>query len=117
MRLAREAFQQRGGEPRLPNAGLAGEEQHLAFAGLGSRPAPRQQFEFFFPPDEGCQASRVQCLEAAGYRAWPQRGPRPHWLDDALDFPFPEVIQIEQIAEKLSRAFGDDEGIWLGDAL
>ena len=32
VRLASEAFQQRSREPRLANAGLAGEQHHLAFA-------------------------------------------------------------------------------------
>jgi hypothetical protein len=26
-------------------------------------------------------------------------------------------LQIEQIAEKLSRALRDDDGVWFGDAL
>jgi hypothetical protein len=34
VRLGGEAFQQRGGEPRFPDAGLAGEQDHLAFARL-----------------------------------------------------------------------------------
>ena len=45
--------------------GLAGEQHYLAFAGLCLRPAPQQQFEFFFPPDKLRQAARVQSLEAA----------------------------------------------------
>ena len=32
---------------------------------FGFRPAPQQQFEFFFPPDELSQAARVHSLEAA----------------------------------------------------
>jgi hypothetical protein len=34
VRLSGEAFQQRGGEPRFPDAGLAGEQHHLAFTRL-----------------------------------------------------------------------------------
>ena len=45
--------------------GFAGEQHHLAFAGLRLRPAPQQQFEFFFPPDKLSQAARVESLEAA----------------------------------------------------
>ena len=60
-----EAFQQRGREPRFADAGLAGEQHHLAFAGLCLRPAPQQQFEFFFAPDQLSQAAYVQRLEAA----------------------------------------------------
>ena len=64
MRLAREPFQKRGREARFADAGLAGKKHHLAFAVLSLGPAPQQQFEFFFPPDEFGQASGVQRLEA-----------------------------------------------------
>ena len=45
--------------------GFTGEQHHLTFAGLCFRPAPQQQFEFFFPPDKLGQAARVESLEAA----------------------------------------------------
>ena len=117
VRLAGEAFQQRRREPRFADAGLAGKEHHLAFAGLCLRPAPQQQFEFFFPPDEGSQAARVQRLEAAFRRTRPQRRPGPHRPGDALEVLGPEVLQLEQIAEKPSRALGDDHHVRLGDPL
>ena len=117
VRLGGEAFQQRGREPRFADTGLAGEEHHLAFAGLCPRPAPQQQFEFFFPPDEGGQAGRVQRLEAAFRRTRPQRRPGPHRPGDALEVLCPEVLQLEEIAEKLSRALGDDHHVRLGDPL
>jgi hypothetical protein len=41
------------------------EQHHLAFADLCLRPAPQQQFEFFFAPNEVRQAGRVKSLEAA----------------------------------------------------
>ena len=65
MRLSGKAFQQRCRQPRLADARLAGQQHHLAFAGLCLRPAPQQQFEFFFPPDKFGQSARVQSLEAA----------------------------------------------------
>ena len=117
VRLGGEAFQQRGREPRFADAGLAGEQHHLAFAGLCPRPAPQQQFEFFFPPDERGQAARVQRLEAAFHRTRPQRRPGPHRPGDALEVLRPEVLKLEQIAEKPSRALGDDDPVRLGDAL
>ena len=63
--FACEAFQQRRRKPRFADTGLAGEQHHLAFAALCPRPAPQQQFEFFFAPDKLRQAARVQSLEAA----------------------------------------------------
>ena len=117
VRLAGEAFQQRRREPRFADAGLAGEQHHLTFAGLCLRPAPQQQFEFFFPPDERGQAARVQRLEAAFHRTRPQRRPGSHRPGDALEVLGPEVLQLEQIAEQLSRALGDDDRVRLGDPL
>ena len=76
VRLAGEAFQQRRREPRLADTGLAGEQHHLTFAGLCLRPAPQQQFEFFFPTDERGQAARVQRLEAALHRSSAAAPPR-----------------------------------------
>ena len=63
--LSRKTFQQRRRQPRLPDARLAGEQHHLAFADLCLRPAPQQQFEFFFAADEVSQAARMESLEAA----------------------------------------------------
>ncbi len=117
VRLAGEAFQKRGREPRFADAGLAGEQHHLAFAGLCLGPAPQQQFEFFFPSDEGGQAGRVHRLEAAFHRTRPQRRPGPRRPGDALEVLWPEVLKLEEIAEKLSRAVGDDDHVRLGDAL
>ena len=85
VRFAGEAFQQRRREPRFADAGLAGEQHHLAFAALRPGPAPQQQFEFFFPPDQRGQAARVQRLEAAFRRTRPQRRPGPRRPGDALE--------------------------------
>ena len=71
MRLVGKAFEKRGREPRFADPGLAREEHHLAFAGLCSRPAPKQQFRFFVSSDEGGEAARVQGFEAALHRARP----------------------------------------------
>ena len=65
MRLSSKALQQRRRQPRLADARLAGEQHNLTFAGLCLRPAPQQQFEFFFPPDKLGQPARVESLEAA----------------------------------------------------
>ena len=111
VRLAGEAFQNRGGESRFADPCLAGKQHHLAFTALCLRPAPQQQFGFFFPPDEGDQAGRVQRLEAAFHRTCPQRGPR------LLEVFCPEVLELEEVAEKFARALGDDHHVRFGDAL
>ena len=59
----------------------------------------------------------MQRLETAFRRTRPQRRPGPHWPGDALEVLGPEVLQLEQIAEKFSRALGDDHHVRLGDPL
>ena len=58
-------FQQRSRQSRFADPRFTGEQHHLAFAGLCFRPAPQQEFEFFFPPDKLGQSARVKSLEAA----------------------------------------------------
>jgi hypothetical protein len=65
VRLVGETFRQCCRQSRLAYASLTGEQDHLAFASLCLRPAPKQQFEFFLPSDERGQARRVQRLKAA----------------------------------------------------
>ena len=65
VRLASKAFQERSRQSRLADARFTGEQHDLPFAGLCFRPAPQQQFEFFFTPDKLGQAGCVQSLEAA----------------------------------------------------
>ena len=57
---------------------------------------------------------------AACYRRAPaglQHRPRPRRSGDTLEVPHPEVIELEEPAKKLSRAFGDDNHVRFGDAL
>jgi hypothetical protein len=62
-RLIGKSLHERGGEARFADPGLAGKENDLAFAALCRRPAPRQQFAFFFAPDESGQVGGMQRLE------------------------------------------------------
>src|SRR6516162_429766 len=59
----------------------------------------------------------MQCLEAAFDRARPQRHPGAQWLGDALKVSGTEVLELEEIAEKPARRFGNDHRIWLGNPL
>ena len=117
VRFVSEALKQRRREPRFANACLAGEQHYLAFAGLCLRPAPQQQFEFFFPPDKLGQSARVQRLEAAFHRSRSQCRPGSHRPGYALEVLCAEVFQLEEIAEQLSCALGDDDRVRLGDPL
>ena len=75
---------------------------------LGSRPPAR-------PAPSGplrCSASKRLSTALARSAAHARVG-----SGDALELPRPEVLQLEEIAEKLPRAFGDDHRVRLGDAL
>ena len=117
VRLVGEAFQQRRRQSRFADAGLAGKENHLAFTALCSRPAPQQQFAFFFAANQRGQADCVQRLEAAFHRTRPQRRPDAYRAGDALEVLGSEVLQLEQIAEQPSRALADDHHVRLCDPL
>ena len=117
IRLGGDAFQQRSGEPRLADAGFTGQQDDLAFAALRFRPAPHQQFRFFFAADQRGEAAAVQRLEAALDRTRSQCREGAHPPGDALEVLRPEVFELEQFADEPARAFGDDCRIRLGDAL
>jgi hypothetical protein len=88
----------------------------LALAGLRLRPAPKEQIEFFFSPDE-FQPARVKSLEAAFHRSLTQGHPGAHRPRDALQVLCPKVIKLEQIANKLPGALRDDHAVRLCNAL
>ena len=117
VRLGGEAFQKRGCKPRFANPRLARKQHHLAFTSLCPGPASKEQFEFFFPSHKRTQAAGVQRLETSFRRARPQRCPGAHRAGDALEILCPQVLQLEQIAEKLARGLGNDRSIRLGDPL
>src|ERR1700744_5878309 len=117
MRLASEAFQKRSRKARFADTSPPGNEHHLTFAGLALGPAPKQQFEFFFPPDERSQAGRVQRLEPTFRRTRPQRCPGSHRSGNALEILWSEVLQLKEIAEKSSRGLGNDHHVRVCDPL
>ena len=117
VRLAGKAFQKRSREPRFANAGLTGEKHHLAFAILCSCPASQQQFGFFFPADKRGEVSSVQCIEPALDRACPHHRPRPHRPGDPFEVSCPEIDKLKEIAQKFSRALGNNQRIRLRNSL
>jgi len=117
VRLGCEAFQKRRGEPRLPNTGLAGEQDHLAFTGLCPGPAPKQQVLFFLAANKGGQAGSVQGVKAALHGTRPQRSPGPRRPGDAFEALCSEVLQLKEIAKKSPGALGDDDRVRFGQRL
>src|SRR5262249_29536604 len=60
---------------------------------------------------------RMECFEAAFHDTRSQCRPSPHRARDAPEVLCSEVLKLKQIAEQLSRAFGDDDRIRLGNTL
>src|SRR5262245_28573548 len=117
MRLVPEALKERGCEPRFADTGFTGKQHHLAFGIICPRPASQQYFELFFPANERGQARRVQSFKSTLHGTRPKRRPCPRRPSDAFELPGPEVLELEQIAEKSAGSLGDEDHVRLGDAL
>ena len=59
----------------------------------------------------------MQGLEATFDGTWAQRGPDVHGFGDAFELSCPEVLQLENIAEKPSCALGNNDRVRLGESL
>ena len=59
----------------------------------------------------------MQRFETTCHGTHLQHCPRPHWPGNALEAPHPKVVELEETAQKPSRAFGDDERAWRGQRL
>ena len=79
---------------------FARNQYHLSFAGLRPSPAPHQQFDFFFAPDQSGQGTGVQCLKSALYRRRSQDRPSSHRSSDAFEVFRSEVFKLEQVAHE-----------------
>ena len=101
----------------LPIPAFTGEQHHLAFAALRSRPPSQQQIEFFFPPDKISQACRVQSLEPAFYGSRSECGPGSHRTSDPFEVLCAEVLELEQVAHEPPCALSYDNAGRLSNAL
>src|SRR5262249_11124240 len=116
VRLAGKLLHHGLSESRFADARLAGDEHDLAFARFHLLPAPHQQRHLLLATDQR-RRGRAQRLEPAFNRACPQRGPGMYRLRNTLNFLAPNVPELEQIAEKFSRALRDDYRVRLGNRL
>src|SRR4029077_15283961 len=117
MRLGPDVLGQGGREPRLADTRLAGDQNPSSFAALRLLPTADKQLDFLVTPDEGSQASSMQRFEPAFHRTCAQYRPGVHRPGDALEVVCPEVFQLEQVAEELSRTFGNNHRVRFRNAL
>jgi hypothetical protein len=65
VRLVGQALDQAAGQARFADAGLAGDQHHLAFAVLGPGPALHQDAELVLAPDQRRETLALERIEAA----------------------------------------------------
>ena len=117
VRLAGHRLDQSFGDPRLADPGLAGEQDHLPFAGLGLPPALDQQGQFLIAADDRRHAARLPGGEAALERALAEHDEGGGRFLDPLERLRAERAQHEQVAEQPAGRFGDHDRAGLGHAL
>jgi hypothetical protein len=109
-------LRQRGREPRLADARLAGDQHRPPFAGLRLLPAAQQQLELLVTPDER-RLPRAQRLEAAQHPALADDPPRRLRLGKSGKRLRPEIGKLEQPANLPARRIGDDQRVRHGQRL
>src|SRR5262245_27645725 len=80
-------------------------------------PATKQEVQFLLTSDQSRQRLPAQGLEAALSRTWSDCDPGSDRFGEALQSMGAKVLNLEQVAKELSRAFGNDDAIRLGDTL
>src|SRR6516164_2739162 len=94
MRLLRDAFFHRFGQPRFADARLSRDQHDPPVAGFGLFPATQQKLQLCVPADAGYSA-RAQRLNSAVHGVWAQRRPGVHRPGDASDLALPKVLKVE----------------------
>ncbi len=100
VRLAGKPLAQGPHQARLADAGLAREQDHLAFALLRPLPAVEQQPKLLLPPDQGREAGRAQGLEAALGRALADDREGAHRPRESLERPGAQVSRANRLPSK-----------------
>ena len=117
VRLARQLLTKGVQQPRLANARLAGDQDHLTVAVLGPAPAIQQHGQLVLTTDQWRQALPMEGLEAAIGAAFaldPEGGDR---LREPLDPGRTEVGQLEQRADQPPGCQADDDAAGRGQRL
>src|SRR5262245_31935064 len=116
MRFAGDALCKRRGQPRLADAGLAGDQHDPALTGLGLPPAALEQVEFLVAADQR-RRLRAQCLEAADDAAFADHLPGMRPLGEAGERLRPEAFDLALTADLAACPIRDDDPVRPGDRL
>ena len=104
-------------QPRLADAGLAADADHLAVAGDDLLPPVAQQVAFGLAAHERRQRGDARGLEPALDVALADHAPRANRLRDALQRLLAQVLEVELAARQPLRRGRDDHGIGRRQAL
>ena len=102
-------------QARLPDTGLAAQEQRLAVPGHGFLPGGPNQLDFAFASDERRQPRRLRHrLEAAGRAAPSKDAEDLHRSGEASQRSGAEILDSELAADQLPRFIADGECVRAG---
>ena len=117
MRLARQLLTKGVQQPRLANARVACDQDHLAVAVLRPAPALQQHGQLVLTSDQWREALPMEGLEAAiggAFALDPEGGDR---LWETFDLGRAEVGQLEQTADQPPGRLADDDAAGRGQSL
>ena len=117
VRLARQLLAKGAQQPRLADARLARDQDHLAVAVLGPAPALQQHGQLVLTSDQRRHALPMECLEAAIGGAFALDYEGGDRLCKALDPRRTEVGQLEQTADQPPGRLADDDAAGRGKRL
>ena len=109
MRLVRDLLGEPGGNARLADARLAGDQDDLALARPGPALPLQQIGALGLAPDEGGESRRMRSLEPALALGDAERRPGLDRLGEPLDRVPAEIAQAKAIADQPARRRGDDD--------
>jgi hypothetical protein len=117
VRLAGNLFEQRRGQARLSDAGLAREQDDATLAALRLLPTSQQQLQLFVAAQQRRHAGLMQCFEAALRGAEAHDLPGLHCIGEALERQRAEVAVVEEPAGEAARGRCDHHRVRLGKRL
>ena len=115
--LLAQLRQQCGGERRLADSRLAGEQHHLSMPALRLLPSAAQQADLLVAADELRRRARGGGLGLVGRLQLAADGIGLYRIGDALEAVRAEVTVLERVTGQLARQFGDDDRVRLGECL
>ena len=104
-------------DPRLADAGLSGQQDHLSLSGLGLAPALQEQRQLLVAADDRLHRRARMCREPALQRPLAEHREGPHRLIDAFQIERPEIVELEIVADQASGEIRDHDLAGLCDCL